>query len=77
MSDIAKTVKALLGQRSVQKPLFGLRCWAVVKQPSTGSFYSRYIGRYDNCLRPPRKGCLTCRQHEALEADALDLNKER
>ena len=69
---LARLKRAATQARTVADPRGSLSggCWALVRQPSTGSAFGRLYGRYDNCRRAPRRGCLTCAQYAEREPDA-------
>lgn len=77
-SALAKIKRAAVQAQTVGDPRGSLgSCWAMVRQPSTGSAFGRIYGRLDNCRRAPRAGHLTCTQHAAREGDAQALKRNR
>lgn len=77
-NEEAKVQKKLNSQERVRKPglLEWRHCWAVVKKQSTGSAHNRIFGRFGNCERNARRGCLTCSGHKDHEEEARELEQQ-
>lgn len=74
IAKASKLKASLMKQERVRKPKLSSRCWALVRQPGTGSVFSRLYGSYDNCQKNARKGLHTCHWHADREVEARQLD---